>query len=589
MKMPYIPQDAPFSEDQRVWLTGFLAGMSSRLVAGGSHAPAAAAGGQLPAMHVLYGSQTGNAEGVAEDAAAAARSQGFAPVVSALDDVDTDALAVMHRVLIVTSTYGEGEMPDNAELFWQALSAETAPRLENTDFAVLALGDTGYDGYCQAGKMIDTRLEQLGARRVTPRVDCDVDYEDTAAAWVADTLPLFAAVEGIRGESPVADVAEPETKPARKRSQWNRKNPYASTLSVNRRLSSDTSAKEIRHYEFALADSGLEYEAGDALGVMPINDPALVDALVSRLGIPADAAVTGKERPFSDLLLHGYEISTPSHEFIDEIEKRAGDEELSHVLRHGDKEALDAWLWGKDVLDLLLLERSVTLTADEFVGLLKPLQHRAYSISSSPLANPGSVHLTVASVRHSSAGRDRGGVCSTFLADRIADGGSGGIFVSKNKSFRVPANDDAPMIMVGPGTGIAPFRAFLQERQARGASGRNWLFFGDQHRASDYIYEEEIGAMSDSGLLTRLDLAFSRDQAEKIYVQNRMLENGAELFAWLEDGGRFYVCGDATRMAKDVDRALHDVIATHGTLSTEQAAEYVTTLKKEKRYLRDVY
>ncbi|RZK72993.1 MAG: sulfite reductase subunit alpha, partial [Rhodococcus sp. (in: high G+C Gram-positive bacteria)] len=227
MKLPYIPQDAPFSEDQRVWLTGFLAGMSSRLVVGGSDAPAAAGGGQLPAMHVLYGSQTGNAEGVAEDAAAAARSQGFAPVVSALDDVDTDALAAMHRVLVVTSTYGEGEMPDNAELFWQALAAETAPRLENTDFAVLALGDTGYDGYCQAGKMIDTRLEQLGARRVTPRVDCDVDYEDTAAAWVADTLPLFAAVEGIRGESPVADVAEPETKPARKRSQWNRKNPYA--------------------------------------------------------------------------------------------------------------------------------------------------------------------------------------------------------------------------------------------------------------------------------------------------------------------------------------------------------------------------
>ncbi|MEN0140617.1 MAG: sulfite reductase subunit alpha [Rhodococcus sp. (in: high G+C Gram-positive bacteria)] len=589
MKLPYIPQDAPFSDDQRVWLTGFLAGMSSRLAVGGSDAPAGAAGGQLPAMHVLYGSQTGNAEGVAEDAAAAARSHGFAPVVSALDDVDMDALAAMQRVLVVTSTYGEGEMPDNAELFWQALAAETAPRLETTDFAVLALGDTGYDGYCQAGKMIDTRLEQLGAHRVTPRVDCDVDYEDAAAAWVADTLPLFAAVEGIRGESAVADVAEPVAKPARTRSQWNRKNPYGSTLSVNRLLSSEESAKEIRHYEFALADSGLEYEAGDALGVMPINDPALVDALVDRLGIPADAAVTGKERPFSDLLLHAYEISTPSHEFIDEIEKRAGDEELSHVLRHGDKEALDAWLWGKDVLDLLRLEPSVTLTADEFVGLLKPLQHRAYSISSSPLANPGSVHLTVASVRHSSAGRDRGGVCSTFLADRIAEGGTGGIFVSKNKSFRVPADDAAPMIMVGPGTGIAPFRAFLQERQARGASGRNWLFFGDQHRASDYIYEEEIGAMSDSGLLTRLDLAFSRDQAEKIYVQNRMIENGAELFAWLEDGGHFYVCGDATRMAKDVDRALHEVIATHGTLSTEQAAEYVTKLKKEKRYLRDVY
>jgi sulfite reductase (NADPH) flavoprotein alpha-component len=589
MKMPYIPQDAPFSDDQRVWLTGFLAGMSSRLAVGSSSAAPAASGGQLPAVHVLYGSQTGNAEGVAEDAAAAARSHGFAPVVSALDDVEVDALASMQRVLVVTSTYGEGEMPDNAELFWQALSAETAPRLEATDFAVLALGDTGYDGYCQAGKMIDTRLEQLGARRVTPRVDCDVDYEDAAAAWVAETLPLLAAVEGIRGESPVADVAAPDAKPARKRSQWNRKNPYVSTLAVNRRLSGDASAKEIRHYEFALADSGLEYEAGDALGVMPVNDPQLVDALVSRLGIPADAAVTGKERPFSDLLMHSYEISTPSHEFLDEIEKRAGNDELTHVLRHGDKEALDAWLWGKDVLDLLLLAPALSMTADEFVGVLKPLQHRAYSISSSPLADPGSVHLTVASVRHTSAGRDRGGVCSTYLADRVAEGGTGGIFVSKNKSFRVPADDHAPMIMVGPGTGIAPFRAFLQERRARGAAGRNWLFFGDQHRASDYIYEDEIGAMSDSGLLTRLDLAFSRDQAEKVYVQNRMLENGKELFAWLEDGGHFYVCGDATRMAKDVDRALHQVIATHGGLSAEDASEYVNKLKKDKRYLRDVY
>lgn len=583
MKIPYIPQDAPFSVDQRVWISGFLAGMSSRIALGASSA-AEGPGTPAPAMAILYGSQTGNAESVAEDAAAFARAQGFAPSVCALDDLEMDPLATAQRVLVVTSTYGEGEMPDNAELFWQALAAETAPRLEGIDFAVLALGDTGYDGFCQAGKVIDTRLEQLGARRVAPRVDCDVDYEDIAATWVTQTVPLFAAVEGIAAVAPTV-----EAKPARTRSQWNRKNPYPSTLSVNRRLSGAESAKEIRHYEFALPSSGLEYEAGDALGVMPINDAALVDAVVARLGIAADTAVNGKERPFSDLLTHSYEISTPTHEFIDEIEKRAGNEELSHVLRHGDKEALDAWLWGKDILDLLALDPSLTFGVDEFVGLLRPLQHRAYSISSSPLADPGSVHLTVASVRYSSAGRDRGGVCSTYLADRLAEGDTGGIFVSKNKLFRVPTDNDAPMIMVGPGTGIAPFRAFLQERQARGAAGRNWLFFGDQHRASDYIYEEELDALTAAGVLTRLDLAFSRDQAEKVYVQTRMAENGAELFSWLEEGGHFYVCGDATRMAKDVDRALHQIIEAHGSMPADRAADYVNKLKKEKRYLRDVY
>lgn len=586
MTLPYIPQDAPFSDDQRAWLSGFLAAMGTRLAAP-SGEPAGAA--SAPPMQILYGSQTGNAEGVAEDAAAAARAQGFTPSVCALDDIDMERLAGSQRLLVVTSTYGEGEMPDNAELFWQALSAETAPRMESLDFAVLALGDTGYDGFCQAGKMIDTRLEQLGAHRVAPRVDCDVEYEDPASGWISDILPLFAAVEGIRKEPAVTGVAERDAKTKRKRSPWNRKNPYRSQVAVNRRLSGQESAKEIRHYEFALADSGLEYEAGDALGVMPVNDSALVDALIARLGFDADAPVTGKERPLGDLLTHAYEISTPSHELIDEIEKRAGHDELSHVLHRGEKADLESWLWSKDVLDLLALDPSITFGVDEFVDLLRPLQHRAYSISSSPLANPRHVHLTVASVRYSSTGRDRGGVCSTYLADRLAEGDFGGIFVSKNKSFRVPSDDNAPMVMVGPGTGVAPFRAFLQERKARGATGRNWLLFGDQHRASDYIYEEELEALSADGILTRLDLAFSRDQEDKIYVQTRMLENGKELFSWLEDGGHFYVCGDATRMAKDVDRALHELIETHGAMSAEDAAEYVTVLKREKRYLRDVY
>ncbi|MFD6881405.1 MULTISPECIES: sulfite reductase subunit alpha [unclassified Rhodococcus (in: high G+C Gram-positive bacteria)] len=585
MTTPFIPLDAPFTDDQRSWLAGFLAGMQTRLFSGGP-ADDAGTAGAAPVLHVLYGSQTGNAEAVAEDAAAAARTHGFAPVVCALDDMDLDRFASAGHVLIVTSTYGEGEMPDNAELFWDALSAESAPRLERMHFAVLALGDTGYDGFCQAGKLLDTRLEQLGAQRIVPRVDCDVDFEDAAAAWISETMPLVAAVEGIVG--PGAPAAPAPTAPARPKSQWTRKNPYPATLTTNRVLSGAGSAKEIRHYEFALGESGIEYEAGDALNVVPLNDPALVRALLDRLRLDGSVVPAGFGSTLTHLLTYDFEITAPTVDLLEEIEKRTRNEELTYVLRHGDKAALDEWLWGRDILDVLLLEPAPELSAEEFLSLLRPLQHRAYSISSSPNACDGSVHLTVASVRYGDDDRERHGVCSTYLADRVGDG-TVGIFVTRNKAFRVPSDDTAPMIMVGPGTGIAPFRGFLQERRARGATGKNWLFFGDQRRDCDYIYEDELAEFTASGVLTRLDLAFSRDQAEKIYVQTRMTEHGAELFAWLEEGGHFYICGDASRMAKDVDAALHAIVAEHGGMSPEQAAEYVTALKREKRYVRDVY
>ena len=585
MTTPFIPLDAPFTDDQRSWLAGFLAGMQTRLFSGGP-ADDAGTAGAAPVLHVLYGSQTGNAEAVAEDAAAAARTHGFAPVVCALDDMDLDRFASAGHVLIVTSTYGEGEMPDNAELFWDALSAESAPRLERMHFAVLALGDTGYDGFCQAGKLLDTRLEQLGAQRIVPRVDCDVDFEDAAAAWISETMPLVAAVEGI--VVPGAPAAPAPTAPARPKSQWTRKNPYPATLTTNRVLSGAGSAKEIRHYEFALGESGIEYEAGDALNVVPLNDTALVQALLDRLRLDGSVVPAGFGSTLTHLLTYDFEITAPTVDLLEEIEKRTRNEELTYVLRHGDKAALDEWLWGRDILDVLLLEPAPELSAEEFLSLLRPLQHRAYSISSSPNACDGSVHLTVASVRYGDDDRERHGVCSTYLADRVGDG-TVGIFVTRNKAFRVPSDDTAPMIMVGPGTGIAPFRGFLQERRARGATGKNWLFFGDQRRDCDYIYEDELAEFTASGVLTRLDLAFSRDQAEKIYVQTRMTEHGAELFGWLEEGGHFYICGDASRMAKDVDAALHAIVAEHGGMSPEQAAEYVTALKREKRYVRDVY
>jgi sulfite reductase (NADPH) flavoprotein alpha-component len=534
VKVPYIPQDAPFNGEQRFWLAGFLAGLHSRQAmasqamasqamasqAIGSVAPVAQSGAAAPVeqntkaapvetIDILYGTQTGNAEELAYDAADMASTRGFETRVSELDAIDMAALSAMTTVIIVVSTYGEGEMPDNANMFWQALSAAAAPRLEGLSFGVLALGDTGYDDFCQAGKVIDTRLEQLGATRLRPRVDCDVDFEDMAAEWLEDTLPSKSTA------APLADVPKSNVVPLKAKSSWSRSNPYVSTVTENRLLSGPGSAKEIRHFCFDLGDSGINYETGDALGVFAKNAPDLVKALITRLGVQNDSAVKGYDQPLVDLLTNKFEIMTPPKELIREIEKRAADEELSHVISTNDKDALIAYMWGKDTLDLLNLNPDMAINLDEFISWLKPLQHRAYSISSSPKVHPGEVHLTVAAVRWAYQDRQHKGVCSTFLSDMILNGDSASIFVAPNNNFRVPQDNDAPMIMVGPGTGIAPFRAFLEERQARGATGRNWLFFGDQHRAHDFIYQDELAALSDAGVLHDLDLAFSRDQDKK--------------------------------------------------------------------------
>ena len=587
MQIPHIPADAPFGAEQRVWLGGFMAGLNSRLLADAQ--PAAAAGGARPVLDILFGTQTGTSEALAEDAAKTARSRGWDAKTAEMDAITPEALAKMENALFIVSTYGEGEMPDNAQQFWDALAASTAPRMESLSYGVLALGDTSYEHFCQAGKLVDTRLEQLGARRLAARVDCDVDYEDAAADWIDTAIPQAEGDAGapVQVAPQAADGAKEAKAPAG--AKWNRKNPYVATMVDNRVLSGPDSAKEIRHLAFALGDSGLAYEAGDALGVMPVNDPGLVQAILERVGASAHDPAPGREGTLGEALTSQLEIMTPARNLLREIEPLARHDELTHVTSNGDKEALEAFLWGKDTLDVLNLNPDLEISPEQLMGWLKPLQHRAYSISSSPKAHPGEVHLTVAAVRWMGGGRMHKGVASTFLADHVPEGASAGIFMSPNKSFRVPQDDAVPMIMVGPGTGVAPFRAFLEERRERGAAGTNWLFFGDQHRASDFIYEDEITAMSESGLLTRLDLAFSRDQAEKIYVQHRMLENGKDLFAMLEEGGHFYVCGDATRMAKDVDRALHEVIATHGAKSEDEAAEYVNALRREKRYVRDVY
>ncbi len=580
MKTPNIPQNAPYSDTQRAWIGGFFAGMHSHILQNSG------SGSQADAriINILYGSQTGNAESVATDVANAAKTHGLLPLVKSMDEIEIEALAKMEYLLIITSTYGEGEMPDNAQLLWDAINTDSASKMENTKFSILALGDTSYDLFCQAGIDWDNRLEQLGAQRLYDRADCDVEFDETATSWISQVIPMMA--EGATTVSVDVNESSKTSKP-----KYNRKNPFSSKIISNRLLTSEKSSKETRHYEFSLKGSGLSYEAGDALNVIPQNCPELVADIVTAISCTGteDEPVNGEAITLSEALRTRFEIKLPSKELLQEIARRSGNQELNALLESDDKNALSKYLWGRDILDLLLQFPSVQFSAAEFLGLLKPLQHRAYSISSSGKMYPDSVHLTVASVRYQAHNRNHKGVCSTYMADLVDESSEVKIFFSPNKSFRVPEDDSLPMIMVGPGTGIAPFRAFLQEREFRQATGKNWLLFGDRNAATDYIYQDEIEAMQKKGILTRLDLAFSRDQQEKIYVQDRMIENGAEMFSWLEQGGSFFVCGDATYMAKDVDKALHTLIEKHGNKTTDQAVDYVNQLKKEKRYVRDVY
>lgn len=395
------------------------------------------------------------------------------------------------------------------------------------------------------------------------------------------------------GSSLAVDTAP--ASPARRtgkavRSPWNRRNPYPATVVTNELLSGPGSAKEVRHLELDLGDSGINYEPGDGIGIAPANDPELVDLLLNRLGAAGDEIIADRKATYTlrEALTSRYEISAPSKYLVRAVADRTGHPELSRLLDAGDPQALDAWLHGLDVLDLLDLDPTFAPTPEELLEELSPLAHREYSISSSPRVHGDTVHITMATVRYTVADRDRGGVCSTHLADRCAPGDTVPVFVSPNKKFRLPA-DDVAAVMIGPGTGIAPFRAFLHERAATGATGSNWLFFGDQHRAHDHLYAEELDRLVAGGVLDRLDLAFSRDQEHKVYVQDRMREHGAELFAWLEAGAHLYVCGDAATMADDVDAALHEIVAEHGGLDADQAAGYVDGLRSENRYLRDVY
>ncbi|MFO1458955.1 MAG: sulfite reductase subunit alpha [Verrucomicrobiota bacterium] len=596
---PCLPENAPFSPEQRAWVNGYLAGLFAQTIG-----PAAAATPDSPAtasasrpLRIAFGSQTGSAQGLARRIATEAARRGFQATVSELNAVAPSDLRRDTPCILVTSTWGDGDPPDNAADFWNRIRQDAAPKLEGVSYAVLGLGDRNYPEFCGAAKKLDERLSQLGAVRLGIRGECDTDYEAAASQWIDSLWEHLAPSEHATPHpaTPGPTPTEPPTPAATTTSPagYSRAHPFPARLKVNRPLNGAGSEKDTRHFEISLEGSGLTYEAGDALGVRPMNCPALVEELLAVLGFSGDESVElpgGVPTRLHAALLSSLALSIPGPGFLREVATRSRNSDLLALLEPARKAELDAWLRGRDVVDLARACPGTGLSPAEFAGLLRPLQPRLYSISSSPKAHPGDVHLTVAIVRYEAHGRRRKGVCSGWLADRVVPGETPvPVFVQTSHGFRLPKDPSVPVIMIGPGTGIAPFRAFLEERRATGATGRNWLFFGDQRRSCDFLYSEELTAWSQDGVLTHLDLAFSRDQAEKIYVQTRMAERAAELWSWLEAGAHLYVCGDARRMARDVDAALHALVASAGGRTAEQAAEYVAALKAAHRYQRDVY
>jgi len=568
---PLIPDSAPFTPEQRAWLNGFFAGMYSRS-SGGVPALATAAPAALTPLTILFGSQTGTSEAIAKKAAKAAAKRGFAATVTDMRTFEVGKLPAAKNILLVTSTYGDGEPPDNAKALHAALTSGKVPSLTDLRFSVCALGDTNYTHFCKCGREFDALLEKCGATRATARVDCDLDYDAAFASWLDAALGALSTGTGASAPAETTESAPDET-------GYSKKNPFPAPVLAFRALNAAGSAKEVNHFEFSLDGSNLAYETGDALGVYPQNCPDLVGDVIRALGCDGEEAVPtpAGELPLRTALTIHYDLGRPSQALIDLL-----------VPAGANGKATAAPTAIRDVLDLLLdAETKPSLAA--FIAALKKIQPRLYSISSSPKAHPGQVHLTVGAVRYEANGRKRKGVCSMFLAERAMAVGKAGVFVHSNSNFRLPADGTKPVIMCGPGTGVAPFRAFLEERRATGATGKNWLFFGDQRSSTDFLYRDELLGMQQDGHLTRLDLAWSRDQTEKIYVQQRMIEQAAELFAWLEAGACFYVCGDASRMAKDVDAALHKVIELAGGRTPAQAADYVQALKNAKCYQRDVY
>jgi sulfite reductase (NADPH) flavoprotein alpha-component len=590
--VPFIPDDAPFTPEQRSWLNGFLAGLYSTAPAAG---PTADPPRSLK-IAVLYASQSGTAEGLARKVVKDLKGKGHIASLNSLEGYTPAALIAERYAIIIASTYGEGEAPDAVRPFYEQLCLEHFPCCENLSYAVLALGDSNYEHFCKFGIDLDHKLATLAGTRLCGRVDCDVDLDESFALWktaLYSRIDEIIATRPARSEpsSSVTVIAPSNTEPSKPLTHT-RENPFIAELIEKRPLTHDVSSKLTLHIAFDISGSDVRYEAGDACGVIPQNDIHLVEEILHSLNFNGSVLVQLPKMGATtliDALLNHLQITRLTRKMIEAYATIGQCQQLFGLLVPEQQPHLEKYTCDRGLIDLLHDYPGVLRDPADLVAMLPRLSPRLYSISSSPSAHAGEIHTTVAVVRYRSHNRERGGVCSTLLADRTNTGEALPVYIQPNKRFRLPADPTAPIIMIGPGTGIAPFRSFLHERRTLNHTGRNWLFFGERSASTDFLYRDELESMYTDGHLTRLDLAFSRDQDRKIYVQDRILEQAAELFRWIEDGASVYVCGDASRMAKDVDATLHNIAEQQGRLTRDAATEYIQQLKDQRRYHRDVY
>lgn len=588
------------SDSQRIWLSGYLAASAVHATTGtqSGAVPAAASALQPAAVSkdvtILFGSQTGNSENLAKQLARKLEDQQYQVTLSSMRDFKPNNLKKVQNLLVIVSTHGEGEPPDNAMSFYEFLHSKRAPKLDGVNYAVLSLGDTSYEFFCQTGKDFDKRLEELGAVRLCPRVDCDLDFDEPAAKWMEDVIAKLnekvnaaqAAPSVEVGSASGAAAAEPQV-------EYSRTNPFMAEVIENINLNGRGSDLETRHLVLSLEGSNLQYEPGDCVGIFPENDPELVDALIQKLNWNPEELVTvnkeGEQRPVREALLRNFELTILSRKMLEQAAAFTTDERLQRLLAKENSAELREYTKGRDVIDLVTDFGPWNVSPQDFVPLLRRMPARLYSIASSCKANPDEVTLVIRAVRYESHGRLRKGVCSTYVAERLEPGDKVPIYVHHNPNFKLPADPDAPIIMVGPGTGVAPFRSFIEEREELGITGKSWLFYGDRRFRTDFLYQTDWQRWLNDGVLERMDVAFSRDSDQKVYVQHRMMERSRELFEWLEQGAYFYVCGDKQHMAKDVEETLLTIIEKEGGMDREKAKAYLDEMKKANRYQRDVY